>query len=258
MAVFSKRNSVRCFFHPVESRIREKQGCHAEVYFAQVSDFSQGLESFDELINKDDRLKAERSHRGRDNKTVLLCYTMLRLILSKKLNVNPDQISYKTGSRGKPELVGGNLFFNISHTLNSFALAVSAVPGIGVDLEELNESMNYIPVVKRFFSSAEGEYILKSPDKSKERFFTLWTRKEALLKGIGTGIVSRLSRIEVFRPVNHLETSMVTGREDSSRASVYFIYSKRLYKRFYLSVALPGESEISLFTLNDQNMRDYL
>ncbi len=257
MAIFSIRNRVIISFSPDENMEAGLPVQSAEVYFGRTGDFALESGSYKGLINKEDKLKADRVHRGKDNTTVLLCYTLLRLVLSGKLNKKPEDIIYRTGARGKPEIEEGNLNFNISHTASSFAFAISENPGIGIDLEELNDSMNFVPVVKRFFSAEEAEYILGSPGESRERFFLLWTRKEALLKGIGTGIVPHLSQIEVFRPSNHLDWTVITGNNEKWHYPRYFIYSGKL-DNYYLSVAVPRESAIRFFRLNRKNAGQYL
>ncbi len=257
MAIFTIRDHVRCSFYPDGNMVTDSSENTTEVYFGNTSDFSPGIEYFENRINGEDKLKADRLHKGRDNKTILLCYTMLRLILSKKLNMSPEDISYTTGIKGKPEIAGGGLSFNITHTLNSFAFAISEHSGIGIDLEELNGTMNFVPVVKRFFSVNEGEFILKSPGKSRERFFLLWTRKEALLKGIGTGIVPHLSEIEVFKPINHLNRAIIADHANMNALSQYYIYSGKL-DNCYLSVAMPMESKIRLIRLNEKNISSFI
>ena len=187
----------------------------------------------------------------------MICYTILRLILSGKLNKNPDDICFINGRNGKPQLKDDSLSFNISHTRDSFAIAISEHSSIGVDLESLNRNLNFVPVIKRFFSEKENEFILKYPGKSAERFFLLWTRKEALLKAIGTGIIPYLSQIEAFRQVNIINRNTIDDLEDASVQSQYYIYSRKLHD-CYLSVALPQQAKITLHHLNKKYFNTFL
>lgn len=248
---------VKCIFYPAEKLIPEDTLSHAEVFFARTKDFSQGISAIKGYVHKDDQQKADRLHYSEEKNTRLLSYTLLRLILSKKLNKDPRDISYKTGANGKPGIKDDLLFFNISHTRDSFAFAISQNFHVGVDLEELNKHIKFEPVIKRFFSLMEGEFILGSTEKSRDSFFLLWTRKEALLKSIGTGIIPHLSEIEVFRPVNHINRSSVNDKTDVPVSDEHYIYSAKLLD-FYLSVALPGKSVISLHQLNEENLGSYI
>jgi phosphopantetheinyl transferase len=84
----------------------------------------------------------------------------------------------------------------------------------------------------------------------------LWTRKEALLKAIGTGIISQLSHIEVFKPDNLINKSSIEGLANISFPNNYYIYSKKLGD-YYLSVALPQKSQIVLSRLDDKYAETY-
>jgi phosphopantetheine--protein transferase-like protein len=247
---------VRCSFYPAENPVSDTMFSTAEVFFGQTEDFPSGISSLNGFINKDDQLKAGRLFNSEDRKTVLICYTMLRMILSKKLNMNPHEISYLFGTHGKPGLKGDPLFFSISHTRNSFSFAISDNYYIGLDVEEINRDINFETIIRRFFSGNEGEYILNSKGNSRDRFFLLWTRKEALLKAIGTGIIPQLSNIEVHNPVNLIERNSIDDLKDASIFNHHYIYSKKL-QNYYLSVAFPREAKISLYNLNEKNINTY-
>ncbi len=251
MATFSR--FVRCSFYPGEKPVSDTKDAAAEVFFGQTEDFPSGISSISDSINKDDQLKAGRLVNDKARKTVIICYTMLRTILSKKLNIHPDKIAYIYGPNGKPGIKGDPLYFSISHTGNSFSFAISDQFHIGIDLEEINRNINFESIIRRFFSVKEGEYILNSGGKSRERFFLLWTRKEALLKAIGTGIIPQLANIEVHNPVNLIERDSIDDFKDPSISGHHYIYSRKL-QNYYLSVALPGEAKIRLYNLNEQNI----
>jgi phosphopantetheine--protein transferase-like protein len=243
--------SVRCSFYPGGETASDCKFAGAEVYFGQTKDFQSENVFANKNLNNDDRIKAEKLHNSKDQQTTLICHTLLRLILSSRLNKNPDEILYRLGAKGKPELNDNSLFFNISHTTDSFVIAISENFPVGVDLEGLNKHLNYEPIVKRFFSEKEAEYILNTPVESKDRFFLLWTRKEALLKAIGTGIIPHFSRIEVFGPDNLIDRGALENLADNSLSNQYFIYSKKLHNHF-LSIALPQRTKITLNCLNEK------
>jgi 4'-phosphopantetheinyl transferase len=254
MATFSR--FVRCSFYPGGKPVSDIKGAAAEVFFGQTEDFPEGISSISNSINKDDQLKAGRLVNDKDRKTVIICYTMLRTILSKKLNIHPDKIAYIYGPNGKPGIKGDPLYFSISHTGNSFSFAISDHFSIGLDVEEINRDINFEAIIRRFFSANEGEYILNSKGKSRDRFFQLWTRKEAFLKAIGTGIIPQLANIEVHNPVNLLERHSIDDMKDASISDHHYIYSKKL-RNYYLSVAMPREAKISLYRLNEKNFNAY-
>ena len=90
--------------------------------------------------------------------------------------VNWQKVYY--GKYGKPLTQGKN--FNVSHSENYVMLAESE-NAIGVDIEELRDDITS-DLIEAGFTKREKSCIGNSP----LRFYILWTRKENLLKCIGT------------------------------------------------------------------------
>jgi 4'-phosphopantetheinyl transferase len=215
----------------------------AEVFFAKTNDFNSEYSTLKNFINSEDKLKADRLHLDEEKLTYLFCHTLLRLVLSRRLNIDPKEISIVYDKNKKPCLQGNPLFFNITHSRDAFAFAISQHSRVGVDLEKVNRDLDFVSVIKRFFSSQESEFILASPGDSMNRFFLLWTRKEALLKALGTGIITNLSRIEVLKQKNILDRKLFDNILDDSLFCDYFIYSKKI-SDYYLSIAVTQKSTI--------------
>ena len=92
---------------------------------------------------------------------------------------------------GKPFLRDVGVDFSISHTGGAVFCAVSkdAEDGkIGLDAEDMGRSPELRPetLAKRWFSQAEREIFEKN--NTREAFFGIWTRKEALVKQSGVGL----------------------------------------------------------------------
>lgn len=112
----------------------------------------------------------------------------LRQILASYLHVNPAAIDLTYGKHGKPALTGNALQFNLSHSGAWAVLALCADAAIGVDLEKIEPALDYAALAARFFTAAENACLLNAPlSQRRRRFYRLWTRKEALLKGQGRG-----------------------------------------------------------------------
>lgn len=93
---------------------------------------------------------------------------------------------------GKPYIAGAkDFFFNISHSSNLLAVAISDSE-IGIDCEKISYLRK--SVMSRQFTPFEQEYV----QYSNERFFEVWTRKEAYFKYTGEGILGNLSFFDVF------------------------------------------------------------
>ena len=91
---------------------------------------------------------------------------------------------------GKPYLEQGP-YFSISHCKQAILVAISDRE-IGVDIESIRRADESL--VRRTMNEAEQARIADSPDPQRA-FITLWTRKEAVLKMRGTGILDDLHRV---------------------------------------------------------------
>lgn len=83
--------------------------------------------------------------------------------------------------------MNGLLHFNVSHTEHHWALLVNPHHAVGVDMESLHRSVDFLALAKRFFSETEIQLLEQATDK-ENIFFRLWTAKEALLKASGAGL----------------------------------------------------------------------
>jgi 4'-phosphopantetheinyl transferase len=228
-----------------------------EAFFAKTKDISSEFFRLKKYIDDMDRLKANKLHFDADRETYLFCHTLLRLILSRKLNYDPLGISIIYDKNNKPRLEGDSLFFNISHTREAFAFAISERSEVGIDLEKVDKNIDFKSIIGSFFSSEERGFILESPFESRNKFFLLWTRKEALLKAIGTGIISNPSHIEVFRQKNILSEKSLDNLVDDSIVCDHYIYSEKILN-YYLSVAVPQRAKVLLHQLNVPKIKSYL
>ncbi|MBR3647064.1 MAG: 4'-phosphopantetheinyl transferase superfamily protein [Paludibacteraceae bacterium] len=93
---------------------------------------------------------------------------------------------------GKPFIPNRyNLQFSISHTKNAIAVALSSQP-VGIDVEQIRSASPAL--IEKTMNAAEQQQIARSahPDAT---FTALWTRKEAVLKLLGTGIIDELHHV---------------------------------------------------------------
>jgi 4'-phosphopantetheinyl transferase len=87
---------------------------------------------------------------------------------------------------GKPEIDNAPFHFNMSRSGKEIAFYFGPYPG-GIDIEKIRPSGPFRVIADIHYHKAEQETA-----KDDTGFFTTWTRKEAILKAIGTGLVSNL------------------------------------------------------------------
>ena len=147
------------------------------------------------LISTDKKAKLDNYKSDIDKKLGLYADLLVRAAIHQDLNIENNDIVFGVDSYGKPLLENNRDYrFNISHTHNMIAVAISNNP-VGVDVEKIRESDHRIE--KRFFAEHELKYIYKSQDNTNERFFEIWTKKEAYIKYTGKGLSVPLYSFDV-------------------------------------------------------------
>lgn len=130
-------------------------------------------------------------------------YDFLKKTLKEKFNILMPEI--EKGAHGKPYFKESDIYFNISHTdaLQAVAIGKSEV---GVDIEKIRD-VN-LKVASRF-TKEEYDYVMEA--ESSNRFFEIWTKKEAYLKFKGTGISGGLNSFNVFEIPEKINTFIIDG-----------------------------------------------
>ena len=165
-----------------------------------------GAEPRDELTSLDDdeRVRAARFLRARDRRRFARCRAALREILGGLLGEPPPSLRFHAVARGKPALdsVGRSaawpdLRFNLSHSADLAVIAVCHGRELGIDLEQLRSIGEAERIVQSFFSTTEqAEFAAIDLEARPLAFVRGWTRKEAILKGLGVGIAGLADRHE--------------------------------------------------------------
>lgn len=144
----------------------------------------------------------------------VLAHAALRHILCIYSACPASSIDFAISPRGKPSLVNrnkgetGEIEFNLSHSEDLAVVAVSFGSILGVDVEQVREMPDWPQMARQFFSDVEIAAIERvPPHQAGMMFLRFWTRKEALLKAMGTGLQDDLS-------------SFCTAADDLDQASV--------------------------------------
>lgn len=118
----------------------------------------------------------------------LRSWEMLMELLSRE--GIPNMPTWRYNEYGKPYLEQGP-YFSISHCKHAILVAISDRE-IGVDVESIRRADDSL--VRRTMNETEQARIASAPDPQRA-FIALWTRKEAVVKMRGTGILDDLHRV---------------------------------------------------------------
>ncbi len=154
-----------------------------------------------QLLSQNERDRAARFHFAKDRARFIHARGVLRTLLGCYLDVPPENVTFRYGSAGKPELSSShniNLHFNVSHSHDHLLVAIARNCAVGIDIEMIRPEIDIEAIAGRFFSSAETQQLRTLTGTQKdEGFFNGWTRKEAYLKARGEGIGEGLGQFAV-------------------------------------------------------------
>ena len=153
------------------------------------------------LVDEQRRTEALRYKHLFGQFACLKSWLMLQDLL-KTLAIKDLEMVYN--EHGKPFLVHyPEVYFNLSHCKNGIAVAVDFSP-IGIDIESFRSSN--LSLLAKTMNASETEWILASADPV-ETFTQYWTKKEAVVKMRGTGIIDDLHHVldgEGYRLETHI------------------------------------------------------
>lgn len=168
------------------------------LHSADVSPESATAKKAITWLSDTERDRMKRFTKSRAQFKYLLGRALVRGQLAKHCNILPPQLQFAIADGGKPYLqdTPQNLYFNLSHSGQWLALAVSSLGPVGVDIEHPQKPRNFINIARHYFHRSEYRALNALQGKAQqEAFYRLWTLKEAFFKARGTGIVEGLARI---------------------------------------------------------------
>jgi len=150
------------------------------------------LEQYLALLDSSERDRHQRFHFERHRKQFLVSHALVRLCLSRYAAVPPEAWTFTLNAWGRPEVVGQGgpqLRFNLSHTEGMAICAVVLDAEVGADVEDTLRPGETVELADRFFAPTEAAALRAQPvERQRERFFELWTLKEAYIKARGLGL----------------------------------------------------------------------
>jgi 4'-phosphopantetheinyl transferase len=138
------------------------------------------------FLNNEEYGKCKKFSNLEHSKKFVISRVFLKFILASILQRDISSIHFMYGANGKPYLIDGSAFFNVSHSKDLCFIGISFIQEIGIDIEFIDENINYLPLLSFFASQKESEWVLKK--NSIKRFYKIWTLKESILKYNGKGI----------------------------------------------------------------------
>jgi len=177
-----------------------------ELHFARLDELRSKLNEYLAMLDPVEAARADRFRQEHDRERFILGHGFMRETIAARVDEDPALIRFARGAFGKPYIEGRILRFNFSDTKDAVLIGMSNGDELGVDLETLSRTLDHEAVSGHYFTQEEDSDIRSAPD-GKRRFLELWTRKEAVLKASGVGIMDDLRALRVDANLNHTTIS---------------------------------------------------
>jgi len=173
-------------------------GASIHIWTIALDDEPSLIGSLADVLSGDERVRAARLRTTELRVRFVVAHGALRTILSGYLGIPPKAVRFATTEAGKPYVPGAGLTFNHSRSEGLALCAITVAGQVGVDIERLRPVEDEDAVVHRYFAPAEmRQYEAVRSQERTAAFFSTWTRKEAFVKAVGSGLQRELSSFEV-------------------------------------------------------------
>jgi 4'-phosphopantetheinyl transferase len=140
--------------------------------------------------NADEQGRAQRFRFEQHARRFRAAHAAMRQIMGAQLGVSASALRWTVGAHGKPHLLDHpGWHFNLSHSGDWALLGMSPSSPIGVDIECCKAMNDMAGIVRHQFSEAEQAAYFQTPEPDQsDWFYRVWSRKEACLKALGSGL----------------------------------------------------------------------
>jgi 4'-phosphopantetheinyl transferase len=149
------------------------------------------------LMSADEQARCARYKFERDQTLCRVARLLTRTLVGGYTRRDPASLRFTLSTHKRPS-ADASIDFNLSHTHGLLAVALSARGPVGIDVEQLSRDLDIPTLSPTVYSSRELEWLHDGDAAGlRDRFFTLWTLKEAYLKAIGVGMSADLTAVSI-------------------------------------------------------------
>ncbi|MFF2327299.1 MULTISPECIES: 4'-phosphopantetheinyl transferase family protein [unclassified Streptomyces] len=145
-------------------------------------------------LNAGERRRARTLAGVTERDRYVAAHTALRRHLAARLGVPPPQVALTRercpvcgAPHGRPAVVGGSPHFSLAYSDDLALVAVADTP-VGVDMERIPPPDVVDGLIPHLHPRERDELVALPEGERPLAFARTWVRKEAYLKGLGTGL----------------------------------------------------------------------
>jgi 4'-phosphopantetheinyl transferase len=214
--------------HVLNTRTLPLEPGTCDVWWARPADAHPSLGMLLDTAEQQ-RFTALRQPADRDR--FLVSSGLMRLALAGYLARPPaevviSRVCAECGKlHGKPRLAPpspGSVEFSVSHSGDRVVVAFAQGAPLGVDVERVQPSFPVDSLAPEVLTRSEAEALRRLNDDERiSGFFVYWTRKEAVTKAMGRGLVMPLQSFSVSAPREPARITWTEDRELARRISLH-------------------------------------
>lgn len=217
-----------------------------EVYYtSSLLDFESQQAYYLSILDKDELAVAARFKFEQLSQRYIISHGLLRDYLATVVHDSAASLRIEKTEFGKPFLPDyPELSFNMSHSGDSLAIAISTECQLGVDIECYKARNGWDGLVNKCFAPEEIAFWYDLDIGERDAaFYRFWVKKEAFVKAVGKGITLGLSQC-VVNPENL--SSFVSVPEGCGSEAQWQIYALDLPRGAFGAVVCDQQASVML------------
>lgn len=141
------------------------------------------------LADDGERARAARYLNPTARDAFIACRVVLRHAVAAATGLDTEALALPPLPTGKPVFTAraAGIHFSITHSGGYGLVALSPDCPLGIDLEEIRPLRDVEALARKAFTPQEVDALARL-DFAPRAFFACWTRKEAVVKALGSGI----------------------------------------------------------------------
>jgi phosphopantetheinyl transferase len=165
---------------------------HTETWPVDCADRLPG--ELADILSQDELARAAGYRAAADRHAFALRRAALCILIGGRLACDPKAVRFSCNAFGRRQLAWPRphrpFSFSMARTSNLALIEIGAGESIGVDVERVRDDIDFVDAGRIVFAATEMAWLADgNSTQSADRFFRLWTCKEAYLKALGFGFM---------------------------------------------------------------------
>lgn len=160
------------------------------VWWLDLADLPVDAGVLDQCLTAVERARQARYRQPADRLRFAAGRALCRTVLARMAGSSVSAIRLAMDAHGRPCIESGadGMWFNLTHSGAVVALVVAPFPQVGIDTEEERPGIAEELAATVCTAREHAALSVLEPAQHQQRFFDLWTLKEAFMKATGRGM----------------------------------------------------------------------